>query len=165
MGNLLLAIIAAALAQSAPLPAQDGGHDEIVVEGLRKHFKLSARALRAAQSAFDDDRAKYAPQATLTFYVERRGNAPDQGPIKLSLTDGRTRIPIQVAADNGFILPAMPTGDWWIEANRAPRQIRISPLVLSPHFTRSEYRLGDARLQCRVIWAMDKASVSILAAP
>jgi len=165
MGNLLLAVVVVALAQTAPEPPKEDITDDIVVVGARDNFKMSMRAMRAAQSEFGRQRRQYAPDSILSFLIEPFGGAEGRLPVKLYLTDGRSKVAIDLRSDDSFGLPAEPAGKWWLEANRSAREIKISPLVMSPNATRYEYRLGDARLQCRILWAMEKASASVLAAP
>ncbi len=146
------------------MPEQASSEDLVVV-GSRDRYKMNLRVLRAGQTAFERYRAQFAPDATLSFLIEP-GRVPiDRKPVKLYLTDGARKITIDVKPDDSFVLPTLPSGNWWLEANQTARQITIGPLVLSPAATRLDYRLGDARLYCRVYWAMAKASASILAAP
>lgn len=160
----LLATIALAAQPSPGVPAA-AASDDIVVVGKRRHFKRGLRALLAAQSEFSAHREGYAPGSTLLFLVERLGSTPNQKPIRLYLTNGTRELPLQLADDDSFQLPAIAGGNWSVESDLAPHQIKISALVLSPGSTRYSYRMGDARLECRANWAMAKADASVLEAP
>ena len=162
---MLVAMVAAAFSQSDPMPPDKHPAGDVVVVGMRERFRIGLAPLRAAQAAFAKDRARYAPASTLAFLVERTTSAAAAGPVRLVLTDGMRRTAITVGGDGRFTLPDLPTGKAWIEADLARRAMRVTPLVLSPGATRTAYRLGDARLQCRAMWAMEKATASVLEAP
>lgn len=157
-------MIATVQETSAPAPAAPDVGDVVVV-GVREGFRLNVRALRAAQAAFLKRRAAFAPRSTLSFVIERRDGGPLAAGVHLDLVDGKRRIGVPVRADHSFVLDGLPPGDWRLEVALSRRSVRIEPVVLSPGSSRYAYRLGDGRLQCRVSWAMMKASVPILAAP
>ena len=157
--------ILAALAQAGPAQAPDATTSEVVVVAHRKPFRLSARALRAAHATFGEQRDRFAPNSSLRFVASMTRDEPATRPITLRLTDGTRSVPIVLDTDGGFTLPTLPDGKWWLEGNHGPRQLRIRPLVLSPGSDRYDRRLGDVRLQCRVLWAMGKADAPLIAAP
>ena len=165
---MLLIFLASVAAQASPTATavSNTARSDVVVLGSREGFKINTRALRAAQSEFLARKGQYAPNASLTFLVQRRyGRAFSARDLRIYATNGRDRISIDVHSDNTFSIAALPDAKWWVESNMSPRNWAIEPLVLSPGSNRTNYRLGDARLQCRASWAMFKASGSILAAP
>jgi len=152
--------------QMAPSVPAEAAPGEVVVVGRRETFRLDTGAIRAAQAAFQRHRQRFAPQSTLAFLVTRRGGGalPAAG-LRLWFTDGRSRIGVPVGDGGRFDLTGLPAGRWWLASNLSRREVRVEPLVLSPQSSRYDYRLGDGRLQCRVSWAMLKASVPFFAAP
>lgn len=159
-GAMFLAVL---LAQATPAPA--AADSDIVVTGSREAFRVGGRTLRAAQATFAHHRGEFAPASVLRFVVDPRDDRPLSPLPRLRLTDGTRTLPIDVQPDGSFALPATIPDTWWLEADRPARRLSIKPLVLSPGSSRHDQRLGDARLQCRVQWAMAKTRASLLAAP
>ena len=163
---MLLILAVAAVAQIPPIPPASHPNDDVVVVGSRESFRLNTKALRVGQAAFLKNREAFAPQATLKFLVERRDGTPlGSDYVRLYFTDGTNRIAVPILPDGSFDLAGLTAGDWWLESNLPRRSVKIDALVRSPGSTPYEYRLGDARLQCRVSWTMLKANVPFLAAP
>ncbi len=165
---MLAIFVATVQAQAAPQPTTKSGsvNDEVIVIGTRESYKLNTRALRAARLAFLEHRKQFAPKSSLFFRVEGREGKPLPAKrIRLQFTDGTNTVGVPIDVDNSFNLDGLPSGDWWLESNLSRRDVKIEPLTLSPLSSRYDYRLGDGRLQCRVSWAMLKASASLLAAP
>lgn len=141
-------------------------NNDIVVTGSRKSFELNARALRAARAEYISQKEQYAPNAPLVFLITRKdGRAFSTAEIRLQFTNGSDTIPVDIQSDNTFSIDSLPDGDWRVISNVSRRNFWIVPLILSPGSNRTNHRLGDSRLQCRVIWAMAKASASLLLAP
>ena len=158
-------LLAALATQAAPAARPEAATSDVLVVGQREPFRLSARALRAAQATFGEQRSRFAPASSLRFVASLTRGTAAAGPIALRLTDGTRSLPIVLDPDGVFALPTLPEGKWWLEGNHGPRRIRIRPQVLSPGSERYDRRLGDIRLQCRVFWAMGKADAPLLAAP
>lgn len=163
---MILAFVASLTAQSLIAQPTETKDAEIVVVGSRESSKLNTKALRAARSEFLAHRQRYAPESSLSFVIDKKaGGSFPARQIKLYFTDGTNRVEVETFADSTFMIDALPMSDWLVESNLPRRDVRIEPRILSPRSTRLDYRLGDGRLQCRVMWAMIKASASLLAAP
>lgn len=160
LASVVVALLAAQITPAPPM----ADIDDVVVTGARQVFRLDGRAFRAAKAEFDAQRGRYAPSATLRF-IARGAAGATAIPLRIAVTDGTRKMYINLDADGAFDLPELPARKWWLEVNRPESAVRIEPLTLSSSSTRQDYRLGDARLQCRVFWSMEKAMAPLLAAP
>lgn len=164
---LLLAVLttpAIAYAQPAEQAEQtaavaDG--EDIVVTGMgATGYRLTADQLRDAVRAFGQHRSEFAPDATLRWRVIPASAAEG---LTVRLASGDQRIDVPVDAAGEFTLPAetILSGDWRLQTNAGRRQIRIRPLTFSPGGGDSRFRMGDARLLCRVFWAFANNQFSL----
>lgn len=158
---LLLALTASCsvLAQEAapaatPWQNQDATEGEdIVVTGMgATGYRLTADQLRDAVRAFERHKTLFAPNATLRWRIIPSIEADG---LVVRLARGTERIDVPVDAAGEFTLPAAQilAGDWRLQTNAGRRQIRIRPLTFSPGSADGDFRMGDARLLCRVFWA------------
>ncbi len=136
---------------------------DIVVVAATKDLRLNSKQLRGAIAAFRKYRARYAPDSRLWFSVAPRGPGTLAG-VELALVNGSRRHPLPIGADGRILFPDVAGDDWRLVSNRPAVPLRLSPWVLSPGMTATDIRLGDLQVQCRVGWAMQKQSVSIVAA-
>lgn len=151
---------------AVPNSLADEPIEEIVVTGIAKPFKLTAKQLRRALQVYAKRRPTYGPASQLLFEVKPKAGAGDLSGLRLRLRSGDTVIPISLDSASRFVLPVLPRGKWELVANRGAKGLRISPLVLSPGTTQSDWRLGDMRLQCEVVWeAFIKPELPLLARP
>lgn len=141
--------IAVPSSEAAPSPEAD----EIVVTAYSKPHKLTGKRLQDAAQTFAKNKRALAPDANLYFEIKRKSGARDLGGLKLFLrSDGRT-ISLPIDAANRFVLPAFRGDGWSLVGNRGSGGLTITPLVLSPGMSEIDRRLGDARLECEVVWA------------
>ena len=166
---LAFAAPAAVLAQEAapaavPAPAEEiADGEDIVVTGMGgTGYRLTADQLRDAVRAFEQHKAEFAPDAALRWRVIPTTEADG---LIVRLARGAERIEIPVDAAGEFILPAEPilSGDWRLQTNAGRRQIRIRPLTFSPGSDDNGFRMGDARLLCRVFWAFANNQFGVFA--
>ena len=155
----LALMMPAQLAAQEPPPA-----DNVVVHGGRP-FRIEARTLRVARETFDKGLPTYAPGAVLMFELRRVGEGAIPADLTLELVAGTRAIPLPIDARGRFSLPPLPPGRWQVLGNRPLRGLTVRPLVLSPAAPEPSRRLGDLRLQCRVMWSMIKAEASVLMMP
>ncbi len=155
---------APAFAQGAPAAAAPAAQpaeeapvaegEDIIVTGMGSGgYRLTADQLRDAVRAYQQHRAEFAPSAPLRWRV-RPLSAAEGLEIRLVNRTG-DRIAVPLTEDGHFTLPAdtILAGGWRLQTNAGRRQIRIQPLTFSPGSDENAYRLGDARLLCRVYWA------------
>ncbi len=159
---MLLTNATPTLAQTPP-PPQTAADEDITVVGLgERAYKLNAQQLRAAVGAFEQNRAAFAPQARLMWFLMPRGPHPE---VSLALKDNEGEVlPIPVSAEGSFTLPhdKILTGQWRLVTTAAKGAIRIQPVAMSPGATREQFRMGDARLSCRVHWGFISDQYSIV---
>lgn len=172
-GILALASPAAAMAQSISAPAtaaQAESPDDIVVVGQNgDKTKLTADSLRDAAQAYVANRAEFAPDAPFQFEVRNADPAFTTG-LKLYL---RKRKPQRdgsyptrdLAFDDQrrFELPTdlVVSGDWELRTTPNRAGLRISPAIFSPGTKIGDRRVGDFRLQCRVLIAFARISAPL----
>lgn len=163
----MVPLLCGMIADASPLPRQttqappvDNG--DIVVTGISKPYRLTVAQLRAAQQAFDKGRASLAPRASLWFAVSAVKPGGTLDGVALTLRGEGRAIPVSIGADHRFVLPNLPKGDWQLVSNRSRQGLSIHPLVFSPGSDDGDRRLGDLRLQCRVMWAIEKRHASIV---
>jgi len=166
----VLAMPQAAAVQAAPSPqsapaSAPADQDDIIVSAKADRFRQDARTLIVGRKTFDKGRGEFAADSTLWFHVRRRGGKQTTGDLALRLESGTQSLPLPLDEEGRFVLAPLPPGKWHITANRARRAISVYPLVMTPGTGQYDRRLGDLRLQCRVMWAMIKSEASPLALP
>ncbi|WP_294320040.1 hypothetical protein [uncultured Sphingomonas sp.] len=156
-----------ALLTAAPAMAQDvepDGPDIVVTAG--KPLNLDAKVLRAGQRRFAEDRGALAPGGALRFELWRgRSRIPAATvPITLRNEAGQT-VPVAIDGDGRIAFGDLPKGRWFLTAPAQSQGMSLRPVVLSAGTSPTDRRLGDLRLQCRVMLSMAKAQASLLAMP
>jgi hypothetical protein len=139
----------------------------VVVESMRNPQLKSYRAMSAGLDAFDKFRA-YAPNATLRFRLSRRtdlfGEQKAWDGVTLRVAGKETSIPIPLAADGTFALPrnqAAYDEDADLVLNQKKETINFLAEVHTPGVPANARRLGDLRLQCRVLLAILKPDTNL----
>lgn len=162
-------MVLAGLAMMGAMPAiaqdvQPDGPDIVVTAG--KPLKLNAKVLRAAQRRFASDRAELAPNGALRFELWRGQARIPAGTIGLSLNDGAGHdLPVTIDGDGRIVFATLPEGRWFLTAPPQSKGMQLRPVVLSTGTTATDRRLGDLRMECRVVFSMAKAQASVLALP
>jgi hypothetical protein len=135
---------------------------DIVVIGSSSNFKLSGKSLKNMVEAFSNGRQEFAPDSRLIFRVQST-NGTALNDVSLSLQINEEMIDLVVDKDGLFSLPLLNGKPRNIKliSNRSKTAIQIKPLVYSSTFTPYSRRMGDLRLECRVLWAGYKSSISI----
>lgn len=155
------AIAYAQPAEQAEQTAAVADGEDIVVTGMgATGYRLTADQLRDAVRAFGQHRSEFAPDAILRWRIIPASAAEG---LTVRLASGDQRIDVPVDAAGEFTLPAetILSGDWRLQTNAGRRQIRIRPLTFSPGGGDSRFRMGDARLLCRVFWAFANNQFSL----
>jgi len=103
-----------------------------------------------------------APSSQLRFIF--RANQPSTEPLRIRIDDEGKVTPVPIGEDGSFSVNA--DGDFGksaaLMANRPKSAGKFVPLVRSPSFGGNSVRLGDLRLECAVLWEMEKDQASIL---
>lgn len=116
-------------------------------------------AMRPALAAFTQEHA-LAPEAEARFLLRPPDGASLAG-LRLELAlDDETRIYLPVMADGTFSLPDHPAAPAQaaLALNRPTAPWRWRPSVRSPDLPSGARRLGDLRLECRMLWALEQAA-------
>jgi hypothetical protein len=135
--------------------------NEIVVVGSNSNFKLSGKSLKAMVDAFTKDAPEFAPASRLLFQVQSVQSDLRDVSLSLRMDDELADI---ILDNNGiFSLPALKGKPKNIQliSNRPKTSIQIKPLIYSSTYTPYSRRMGDLRLECRVLWAGYKSNISI----
>lgn len=120
----------------------------------------SYRAMVAGLDTFDADHALAPAVPQLRFSVRARNNGPLAGAAptaKLSADD--FNLPLPLDADARFVVPRNQQA-WDAKAelvlSRKRRDVRVWPYVRTPGLADNQLRLGDIRLECKVLITIAK---------
>jgi hypothetical protein len=154
--------------EAAPAPAPDvapgAGRDGVVHVNAVKNPEMHAyRAIVAGLDMFDDQHA-LAPQVPrLLFMVQARNGAPLAGPLptaKLTADEFDLALPIDAGAF--FTVPRNQQA-WDAKAELRlsfkRNQVKVVPWVRTPGLADNQRRLGDLRLECKVLIAVVKEEI------
>jgi hypothetical protein len=166
--GLALLLAASVRAQEAP-PAQDvapgAGHEGVVHVNAIKNPEMHAyRAIVAGLDMFDDQHALAPSVPRLLFKVEARNGAPLPAPLpsaKLTADDFDLPLPIETASAL-FTVPRNQQA-WDSKAelrlSRKRNEVKVVPWVQTPGVPENQRRLGDVRLECKVLIAVVKEEI------
>lgn len=170
--NVLLSsvVIFCAFARAAEAPVETPDSEEsiaeVAVNGTRNPALKPYRALSAGLDAFDQYRA-LAPNATLQFKLSKRAEFNQYkgswDGVSLRLAGNGTSIPVPIGADGKFTLPRSKEAyedDADLIVNQKKSVVRFSPDVRTPGLPANVRRLGDLRLECKVLVAIGKNELS-----
>ncbi|MFM7626229.1 MAG: hypothetical protein ACKO7G_07135 [Gammaproteobacteria bacterium] len=140
--------------QSIPSPDEATlPNDEVLVNASKSPFSIDAKALRRAAAAFDKDRT-LAPEAPLRFRVI--DYTPKAESLRICIERDDDVETVAVGADGLLSLPETAFADGArLHANRSEEALALTPEILSPGTALHTRRLGDLRLQCRVVLTLD----------
>jgi hypothetical protein len=156
---LLLATYLHIPAHAEPPSSEDVIGEEITVIGRVNQHQLNAKTLRRIQEAYAKNR-HFAPQAPLRFRVEDASNADVA--LRLWLSEGNDIVDLPISADGTVDFSDMViTKKTKLSSNRAKGLLRLKPEIFSPSTSIQARRLGDLRLECRIMWAIWKDEVPI----
>jgi hypothetical protein len=170
---LLLAAPARAQEAPAPAPAQDAapgaGHEGVVRVNAVKNPEMHAyRAIVAGLDMFDDQHALAPAAPRLLFKVTARNGTPLPSPLptaKLTADDFDLALPI----DDASALFTVPRNQqaWDSKAelrlSRKRKEVKVMPWVRTPGLLDNQRRLGDIRLECKVLIAIVKEEIPLWA--
>jgi hypothetical protein len=140
---------------------------EVAIEGIKNPALRSYRTMSAGLDAFDEHR-RLAPAAALKFKLIRRtaiyGEATSWDGVSLRVAGNDFSIPLPIAPDGTFVLPRSQTAhaeDADLVLNQKKSTVSFAPDVRSPGLPANARRLGDLRLQCEVLLAVEKKEMSL----
>lgn len=135
----------------------------VQIPGIKDAELRSYRSIVAGFEAFDANR-KLAPTAPLRFRLVRNG-PPEQGAtagLVVRIVGDGEPIPLEVAPDGVFSVPRIDAAydeDAELILNRKRGEFRGMPEVRTPGLPDNVRRLGDLRLECRVMMAIAKTHI------
>ena len=141
--------------------------DPVHVNAMRNPEVRKYQVILAGLDAFDDFH-RMAPKADrLHFRLEPRGKDDSVAPalaVRLVGDDG-FKLPLPLGADGRFTVPRSEEAEdanSELELNRKRKLYRIAADVRTPGLAPNQRRLGDLRLECRVMVAMAKEEIPFL---
>lgn len=171
LAALLLLPLLAAAQQQAPAETAPSAESEagpmVVVNGSRSPDLQPYRYMLSGLDAFDDYHA-LAPNATeLRFRLTQRAKAPADAAdgLAVRISGEHSDIPLPLDALRRFTLPRNEQAEddnADIVLNKKKRDFSFWPDVHSAGVPDGMRRLGDIRLECRVLVAIAKNHISFL---
>lgn len=159
--SLFLSPAYSSMAWAQPVQVDPDAAEEIVVNGIKNPYVLSAKQIADAAAAFDKWKSDLAPNGRLSFHVATVG-AYRYEDLKLSFRSGNTMIPVSLDGNHSFSAPVLGPGKWFLVANRPRKSLVVAPIVMSPGTNDGNRLLGDLRLQCRVEWGYNRSRTSLV---
>jgi len=162
---LLLAALAGAGLPGAAAAAEEP--PSVSVNGIRNPEMRSYRSVWAGLDSFDEYRA-LAPAAPLRFRILRADGSPagSADGLALRLASDEGSVPVPVGADGLLSIErnrAAYEADATFILNQKDGVFSARPEIRTPGLPADVRRLGDLRLECRVMVAIAKERMSFMA--
>lgn len=175
---LLLPLLAAAqqapetpqAAEPASAPAPEAAADPgplVVINGTRSPDLQPYRYMLSGLDAFDDHHALAPTAAEVRFRLTRRDKAPADAldGLAVRISGEHSDIPLPLDAQQRFTLPRNEQAEEEsadIVLNKKKRDFSFRPDVRSAGVPDGMRRLGDIRLECRVLVAIGKNHIPFM---
>lgn len=153
-------------AQEAP-PAQDvapgAGKEGVVHVNAVKNPEMHAyRAIVAGLDMFDDQHALAPAVPRLQFQISTRNGMPLAALPSARLSADDFDLALPVGADALFLVPRNQRA--WddkaeLRLSRKRNEVKVIPYVRTPGLAEDRRRLGDLRLECKVMIAIVKEEI------
>jgi hypothetical protein len=145
--------------------SQDGEVQSVQINAVRDPEMKSYRAVSAGLDAFDENHQQMAPGAPgLRFLVVERGaHRADEPALALRIASDSDSFPVPVSANGYFSVPRIQAAydsNADLVFNRKKRSFSISPDVRTSGLPANVRRLGDLRLECKVMVAIAREEMS-----
>lgn len=146
---------------AAAQQAESGSGEMVVINGTRSPELQPYRYMLSGLDAFEDYH-DYAPNAsTLRFRMHSTERAPDGAidTLAIRLFGNETDIPLALDAEHSFALPRIQSAEddnADVALNQKKSYYGWWPDVRSPGVPAGMRRLGDIRLECRVLVGIAK---------
>ncbi|MBV6325425.1 hypothetical protein [Duganella violaceipulchra] len=162
---LLAAAVAALPATAADTEAGEG--QMVVINGTRSPEMQPYRYMLSGLDAFDSQHAlaPNAQQVRFRMHTKRKAPAGAIDTLSVRLFGNETDIPLPLAADHSFSLPrnrAAEDDNADVVLNQKKNYYGWMPDVRSAGVPADMRRLGDIRLECRVLIAVAKNYIPFL---
>lgn len=143
--------------------AQDEEPTKIAVNAIKQPEMRSYRAVLAGLDKFDDEHALAPAAPGLRFRVIlNRGTDTSEEPLQARIAGDDLSIVLPIDPDGRFTVPrseAAYAAKADLLLNRKKRSFRIVPDVRSAGLADNVRRLGDLRLECKVMVAIAKEEI------
>jgi hypothetical protein len=136
----------------------DAPADVVEVSAVKDPEWRSYRVMLKALDAFDKNHAM-APDAKPDFIVAIKRAGIKMSDVKLKILGEETALQIAIAEDGTFILPREQKAvdeDAMMVVNQKKNDLRWHPYIRSPGVPAGMRRLGDVRLECEMLWAVEQ---------
>ncbi len=167
MRKIQQCVLAIALALSASAALAQEATPSVEVQGLKNPDMRSYRAVVAGIDAFEEHHALAPAVPELRFRLSARGGVdmPSGDALYLRIVGNGDPIPVPVAPDGTFSVPRMQSAiddDADLVLNRRKGVLKGRPEIRTPGLPDNVRRLGDLRLECRVIVAIAKKEMGLM---
>lgn len=159
--SAVAAMLACAVIPAACAFADPAAQRDILVNDVRSPELKTYRAMLAGLDAFDAGHALAPNAPEVRFRLRPRSSEPDADltDLKLRIALDDDAIPVPLAPDHSFVLPrdaraAQQNGD--LILNKKKGAYRWQPDIHSTGVPPDMRRMGDLRLECRVMVAVIK---------
>ncbi len=108
---------------------------------------------------------QYSPKSDLRFVIQSQNPGEVLSGLTASIKGAGLNLALDLDSNSIFQLPELRqplTDDIVITINRREGAILLRPYVQSQYSTPTRRRLGDLRLECEIIWAIEKDDLSLL---
>lgn len=158
---LMLAMATSASAQAEGRSGEAETEQEIVVIGLKDPFTLKSKQVNEMLAAFYDKRATYAPRARLFVELKDLGDGLSEDTRFVLRGKGQEHVlPIDESKRIYFPDTKPIGGPFELASNVSKTRVGVALWVMSPGTKADSRTIGDLRLQCEVMWAAAKSTVS-----
>jgi len=167
MRRIVLACALGALLCANPAAAVPGVDepDTVKVNAIRHPEIHKYKAVLAGLDSFDKHHGLAPNVAELRFRIRPRGGAglPEQPRVRIE-GDGDFILPLALDAGNRFSVPrseAAEDANGEVVLNQKRKLYRLHPDVRTPNLPANVRRLGDLRLECKVMVAIAKEEIPL----
>lgn len=161
-------LLAAVLISHFPVQTAAAAEAEpVVISGIRNPELKTYRVMLAGLDAFDEYHAMAPDAPEVRFKLRAKNDAPhvDLAGLALRIAGDQVSIPLPIAADNTFSLPRDAQAraeDADLLLNKPKGGYRWSADIHSRGVPAGMRRLGDLRLECKVIVAIAKEEIGFM---
>ncbi len=127
---------------------------DVVALGNTLSDSVAGEAMRRTRTTLASVAGDFAPDARLAFHVRP---APDLviADLRLSIIADGITVPLTLDAEGLAILPfSLADTTWALRIEGASGRVGLRPVVMSPDTSLANRRIGDLRVQCRLLFAM-----------
>ena len=157
------ALLLCGAAGAAPAPLKE--LDPVHVNAMRNPEVKKYKAILAGLDTFDKYHKLSPAVEKLEFRLRPRGKdaMPEPLAVRLAGDDG-FKLPLALDANLRFVVPrseAALDAKSELELNRKRQAYRIEPDIRTPGLGANQRRLGDLRLECKVMMAIGKEEMPL----